>query len=166
MREVIPGRVGRALFRDGLDLDSSALEHVLLGSRSARHRAQVVLDRLERLGARLDAYEIVHPLGSGVMGEVWLATEMRLGRKVALKLLRADLMRETSRILRFEQEARAASALSHPNVCTILALGETATASATSRWSTSRARRCGAGWRRRGYRSARRSTSRSRWRRP
>ena len=77
-------------------------------------------------GARLDAYEIVRPLGSGGMGEVWLATEVRLGRKVALKLLPADLTREPSRVLRFEQEARAASALNHPNVCTILALGETA----------------------------------------
>jgi len=76
-------------------------------------------------GARLDAYEIVRLLGSGGMGEVWLATEVRLGRKVALKLLPPDLTRETSRVLRFEQEARAASALSHPNVCTILALGET-----------------------------------------
>jgi serine/threonine protein kinase len=76
-------------------------------------------------GSRLDAYEIVRPLGSGGMGEVWLATEVRLGRKVALKLLPTDLTREPSRVLRFEQEARAASALSHPNVCTILALGET-----------------------------------------
>jgi eukaryotic-like serine/threonine-protein kinase len=57
---------------------------------------------------------------------VWLATEVRLGRKVALKLLPADVTRDPSRVLRFEQEARAASALSHPNVCTILALGETA----------------------------------------
>jgi eukaryotic-like serine/threonine-protein kinase len=76
-------------------------------------------------GTRLDAYEIVRLLGSGGMGEVWLATEVRLGRKVALKLLPPDLTREPSRVLRFEQEARAASALSHPNVCTILALGET-----------------------------------------
>jgi serine/threonine-protein kinase len=76
-------------------------------------------------GVRLDAYEIVRPLGSGGMGEVWLATEVRLGRKVALKLLPSDLTREASRVLRFEQEARAASALNHPNVCTIHALGET-----------------------------------------
>jgi Tol biopolymer transport system component len=76
-------------------------------------------------GARLDAYEIVRPLGSGGMGEVWLATEVRLGRKVALKLLPADVTRDASRVMRFEQEARAASGLSHPNVCTIHALGET-----------------------------------------
>ena len=76
-------------------------------------------------GYRLDAYEIVRPLGSGGMGEVWLATEMRLGRKVALKLLPADLTRDPARVQRFEQEARAASALNHPNVCTIHALGET-----------------------------------------
>ena len=76
-------------------------------------------------GARLDAYEIVRPLGSGGMGDVWLATEVRLGRKVALKLLPADFTRDASRVLRFEQEARAASGLNHPNVCTIHALGET-----------------------------------------
>ncbi len=60
------------------------------------------------------------------MGEVWLATEVRLGRKVALKLLPADLTQDPARVSRFEQEARAASALNHPNVCTILALGQTA----------------------------------------
>ena len=76
-------------------------------------------------GARLDAYEIVRPLGAGGMGEVWLATELRLGRKVALKILPADLTRDPARVQRFEQEARAASALNHPNVCTIHALSET-----------------------------------------
>ena len=73
-------------------------------------------------GSLLDAYEIVRPLGSGGMGEVWLGTEVRLGRKVALKLLPADLTRDPSRVQRFEQEARASSALNHPNVCTIHAL--------------------------------------------
>jgi eukaryotic-like serine/threonine-protein kinase len=77
-------------------------------------------------GSRLDAYELLQPLGAGGMGEVWLATEVRLGRKVALKLLPAELTRDRARVSRFEQEARAASGLSHPNVCTILALGETA----------------------------------------
>jgi serine/threonine protein kinase len=76
-------------------------------------------------GSRLDAYEIERPLGAGGMGEVWLATEVRLGRKVALKILPPDLTRDPTRVQRFEQEARAASALNHPNVCHIYALGET-----------------------------------------
>src|SRR4051812_40095977 len=76
-------------------------------------------------GSRLDAYEIVRPLGSGGMGEVWLANEVRLGRNVALKLLPAELTQDPARVQRFEQEARAASALSHPNVCHIYSLGET-----------------------------------------
>jgi serine/threonine protein kinase/Tol biopolymer transport system component len=77
-------------------------------------------------GSRLDAYELVRPVGSGGMGEVWLATDVRLGRKVALKLLPAELTRDPLRVARFEQEARAASALNHPNVCTILVFGQTA----------------------------------------
>jgi eukaryotic-like serine/threonine-protein kinase len=75
-------------------------------------------------GTRFGAYEVIALIGSGGMGEVWLATELRLGRRVALKLLPADLTRDADRIQRFEQEARAASALNHPNVCTIHALGE------------------------------------------
>jgi eukaryotic-like serine/threonine-protein kinase len=76
-------------------------------------------------GVRLGPYEVLSLIGSGGMGEVWLATELRLGRKVALKLLPTDLTRNSGRILRFEQEARAASALNHPNVCTIYALDQT-----------------------------------------
>jgi eukaryotic-like serine/threonine-protein kinase len=76
-------------------------------------------------GARLGPYKVLSLIGAGGMGEVWLATELRLGRRVALKLLPADLTRDPVRIQRFEQEARAASALNHPNVCTIHALGET-----------------------------------------
>ena len=79
-------------------------------------------------GTRLGPYEIIALVGAGGMGEVWLATELRLGRKVALKLLPADLTLDSARIARFEQEARAASALNHPNVCTIHALGETSDA--------------------------------------
>jgi eukaryotic-like serine/threonine-protein kinase len=76
-------------------------------------------------GTRLGPYEVIDLIGAGGMGEVWLATELRLGRKVALKLLPADLTRDPVRIQRFEQEARAASALNHPNVCTIHALDQT-----------------------------------------
>src|SRR5829696_6932880 len=76
-------------------------------------------------GTRLGPYEVIALIGAGGMGEVWLATELRLGRKVALKVLPADLTRDPVRVQRFEQEARAASALNHPNVCTIHAVGET-----------------------------------------
>jgi serine/threonine protein kinase len=76
-------------------------------------------------GSRIDAYEVVRLLGVGGMGEVWLATELRLERRVALKVLPAEVTGDPARVRRFQQEARAASALSHPHVCTIHALGET-----------------------------------------
>jgi eukaryotic-like serine/threonine-protein kinase len=75
-------------------------------------------------GTRLGPYEAIALIGAGGMGEVWLARELRLGRKVALKFLPADLTRDPVRIQRFEQEARAASSLNHPNVCTIYALDQ------------------------------------------
>jgi serine/threonine protein kinase len=68
-------------------------------------------------GMRLGPYEVLSLIGAGGMGEVWLATELSLGRKVALKIVPPDLTRDSGRALRFEQEARSASALNHPNVC-------------------------------------------------
>ena len=70
-------------------------------------------------GSRLDAYEIVRPLGSGGMGEVWLAHDARLKRDVAIKVLPAERLADESRRRRFVQEARAASALNHPHIITI-----------------------------------------------
>ncbi len=72
-----------------------------------------------RAGQRTDSYEIVSFISRGGMGEVYLAQDRRLNRKVALKVLPADLTREVDRLRRFEQEARAASALNHPNIITI-----------------------------------------------
>ena len=69
-------------------------------------------------------YEIIEQIGAGGMGEVYLAEDTRLGRKVALKLLPASLTGEPERVRRFAQEACAASALTHPNVCTIHEVGE------------------------------------------
>ncbi len=70
-------------------------------------------------GTRLGHYEILTPLGAGGMGEVWRARDTRLGRDVALKILPADFSSDAERLKRFEREARAASALSHPNIVTI-----------------------------------------------
>src|SRR5690348_1711439 len=70
-------------------------------------------------GDKLGPYEILASIGAGGMGEVWKAQDTRLDRVVALKLLRADKPGDESRIRRFTQEARAASALNHPNIVTI-----------------------------------------------
>ena len=72
-----------------------------------------------RAGHRLGAYEILSPLGAGGMGEVYRARDTRLGRDVAIKVLPADRLTDESRRRRFVQEARAASALNHPNIVTI-----------------------------------------------
>ncbi|HEV8433255.1 MAG TPA: WD40 repeat domain-containing serine/threonine protein kinase [Thermoanaerobaculia bacterium] len=70
-------------------------------------------------GTSLGRYEIVCSIGSGGMGEVYRATDATLHRDVALKILPAELIKDESRLLRFEQEARATAALHHPNIVTI-----------------------------------------------
>ena len=74
-------------------------------------------------GTRLGPYEIVAPLGAGGMGEVYRARDTRLGRDVALKLLPEGVAGDPSRLSRFESEARAVAALSHPNVLAIHDVG-------------------------------------------
>jgi len=75
------------------------------------------------VGQRVGHYEIVSVLGVGGMGEVYLAHDSRLGRQVALKLLASKFTIDAERVRRFEQEARAVSALNHPNIVTIHEIG-------------------------------------------
>lgn len=75
-------------------------------------------------GDRFDRYEIIAPLGVGGMGQVYLARDTRMDRKVALKVLPGQFTNDPDRIARFKQEARAASALNHPNIITIYEVGE------------------------------------------
>ena len=77
-------------------------------------------------GLRLGNYQLISEIGRGGMGQVWLAHEQRLDRYVALKLLPAQFTGELERVRRFQREARAASALSHPNILTIFDIGQTA----------------------------------------
>ena len=79
-------------------------------------------------GARLGPYEIVSALGAGGMGEVYRARDPRLGRDVAIKVLPGVFSADVDRLHRFEQEARAAAALSHPNILAVLDIGTDANA--------------------------------------
>jgi serine/threonine protein kinase len=74
-------------------------------------------------GTTLGRYKILAPLGEGGMGEVYHGHDPRLAREVAIKVVRGDFARDPERLKRFEQEARAAGALNHPNVCTIYDVG-------------------------------------------
>jgi serine/threonine protein kinase/pimeloyl-ACP methyl ester carboxylesterase/class 3 adenylate cyclase len=94
---------------------------------------QSMLDVLDKLSAKsvlssgtaYGRYEILKLIGSGGMGEVYLALDQQLNRKVALKLLPTKQNRNAKWVQRFQQEARAASALNHPNILTIYEVGET-----------------------------------------
>jgi serine/threonine protein kinase/WD40 repeat protein len=75
------------------------------------------------IGARLGPYEIISPLGAGGMGEVYRAKDTRLDRTVAIKVLPSHLSSDPELKQRFEREARAISALQHPNICTLHDIG-------------------------------------------
>jgi len=137
-----------ALGRQGAERESF-LEHACDGNAEVREEVESLLRSYEVAGSFMEApavahaagdladeqkltpgqrikhYQIVSLIGEGGMGEVYLATDTILGRRVALKVLPAFVSKDPERLRRFTQEARAASRLSHPNVCVVHEVGET-----------------------------------------
>ena len=110
------------------EVESLIASHDQAGDSIEAMAAEAATEMLENeraiLGKQIGHYQILKGIGRGGMGEVFLAQDTRLGRKVALKLLRSDFTRNEERLRRFRQEAQAASALNHPNILTIHEIGQ------------------------------------------
>ena len=85
------------------------------------------------MGTKLGPYEIIAPLGAGGMGEVYKARDTRLDRAVAIKILSPHLAQDEAFRARFDREAKAISQLSHPHICALYDVGESALPNPESR---------------------------------
>lgn len=94
------------------------------------------------VGRKVGRYEVLSLLGRGGMGEVYLAKDVRIGRKVALKLLSSEFVQNRDRLRRFRQEAFAASSLNHPNIMTVYEVDEHDRLRRSRRSATRRLRSC------------------------
>jgi len=95
-----------------------------LGIPAERSVASTVSDLPEEIPERLAHYRLMEPLGAGGMGEVYLAEDTKLKRRVAVKILPPNFAADPDRLNRFEQEAKALAALNHPNIVTIYSVEE------------------------------------------
>ncbi|HEY5610812.1 MAG TPA: protein kinase [Thermoanaerobaculia bacterium] len=101
------------------------LEPLKTPSSGSSAKKRVAAGRqLLRSGAKLGPYQIVKPVGSGGMGDVYLASDTRLDRQVALKVLPSEFSEDAERKERFQREAKTISQLAHPNICTLFDIGE------------------------------------------
>ncbi len=107
-------------------IESSDDAESFINSPAAEYFAGLIVEKDVRLetGEQVAHYEIISNIGEGGMGEVYLAHDTRLNRKVAIKLLAAHITEDEDRVRRFRQEAFATSALNHPNIITIYEIGQ------------------------------------------